>query len=476
MKKINLLLLLITAVVFSISSRGQIVKQVLSEPGNSELVSCGTPDFSNFVESKNKGFSKLSDQLMGKVSRIARNRSVGNDEVYQIPIVFHSVYHSEDENIHDSVFIRQVEILNECYRRQNADTVNLRPEFQGLVADSKIEFVLAEMDPFGNASTGITRTYTDIEYFGGVIPFSPGQNQEISEWVNDSLFYNFFRISQDSLGGKSSWNPDQYLNIWVGDLRIFEPHFDNFEELVFMAFGTPPLDHENWPSETIDFFEGYADGVFMHYVTLSDNNPVPFPSPYHVYNGVVNTGKLLVHEIGHYLGLRHIWGDGDCTMDDYVFDTPRASAASQFNCNMYGNTCLDTINGEDLPNMVENFMDYSSGDCQNSFTQGQVDIMRTVIEIYRPNLDEPVGIDNAKKQNTQILIYPNPNQGYFKVDLGQNFDHVKLNVKDILGRTLLQKQDVKDQIIDVNIEGVKGIYFVEIISNDKTSVFKVIKQ
>lgn len=476
MKKINLLLLLITAVVFSISSRAQIVKQVLSDPNNSALVSCGTPEFSNFVESQNEGFSKLSDQLMSKISRIARNRTADNEVVYQIPIVFHSVYHTDDENIHDSVFVRQVEILNECYRCQNADAVNLRPEFQDLVADSKIEFVLADLDPDGNASTGITKTYTDIEYFGGVMPYAQGQNQQIMEWINDSLFYNFFRISQDTLGGKSSWDPDHYLNIWVGDLRILEPNVGNFEELFFMAFGTPPLDHENWPTETLEFFEGYADGVFIHYVTLSDNNPVSFPSPYHVYNGVVNTGKLLVHEIGHYLGLRHIWGDGDCSMDDYVYDTPKAAASSQFGCNTNLNSCVDDINGEDLPDMVENYMDYSSGDCQNSFTQGQVDVMRTLLEIYRPVLaDEIQGIDH-KKQDRKIQIYPNPNQGHFKLDLGTNIDNVSIQVKDILGRTLLQKENVNDQIVDLNIEGVKGIYFVEIISNNDQSVFKVIKQ
>ena len=94
------------------------------------------------------------------------------------------------------------------------------------------------------------------------------------------------------------------------------------------------------------------------------NNPNSFTAPYTAFNGLTTTGKILVHEAGHYLGLRHIWGDGDCNHDDFISDTPKSINHAGFICNYNANTCVDNINGVDLNDMVENYMDYSSANCQ----------------------------------------------------------------------------------------------------------------
>ena len=82
-------------------------------------------------------------------------------------------------------------------------------------------------------------------------------------------------------------------------------------------------------------------------------------------------------------------------MDDFIADTPNANNHSNWGCNLNSNTCVDNIEGVDLPNMVENYMDYSSGTCQNSFTIGQADVMRAVLDVYRPLLAETISTANV---------------------------------------------------------------------------------
>ena len=81
----------------------------------------------------------------------------------------------------------------------------------------------------------------------------------------------------------------------------------------------------------------------MHYANIGSNNPNLLAAPYTGFNGVTTTGKMLVHEVGHYLGLRHIWGDGYCNFDDYIDDTPNSVSESSWNCNFNLNSCLDNI-------------------------------------------------------------------------------------------------------------------------------------
>ena len=204
----------------------------------------------------------------------------------------------------------------------------------------------------------------------------------------------------------------------------------------------------------------------------------------------MTTGKMLVHEIGHYFGLRHIWGDGDCTFDDFIYDTPRGNAASQYNCNHYLNTCVDTIYGIDLPDMVENYMDYSSGNCQNSFTLGQIEAMRLVLVYYRPELPEIVIIESVNKiqLNSSIKIYPNPTTGKINVE-AEGVERIE--VMDMQGKTIYStviangvKQSAheneiatgyrpRNDEIDLS-QHPKGIYIIKVTTEKGVAVQKVV--
>jgi len=123
------------------------------------------------------------------------NPQSGSRSLITIPVVFHVVYQNATENISDAQLLSQIDILNEDYRKLNANFSQTPSAFQGVAADFEIEFCLASIDPQGNATSGITRTQTSVNSFN----------------TNNN-------VKRDNNGGKSPWNSAKYLNIWVCDL------------------------------------------------------------------------------------------------------------------------------------------------------------------------------------------------------------------------------------------------------------------
>ena len=241
---------------------------------------------------------------------------------------------------------------------------------------------------------------------------------------------------------------------------------------MFFGLATPPANHPNWPAAIYNELAGFQEGILLHYPIVGSNNPNFLPAPYISYNAAVRTGKMLVHETGHYMGLRHIWGDGNCSMDDFIKDTPRGNKASAYNCNHVANTCVDTINGADLPNMVENYMDYSSGNCQNSFTLGQINVMRTVIQNYRPNLLHTEKFEYTR--NSNISYYPNPTSGDITIEFSSPVDNASINVLTIDGRLINSYTLSQTSKTKVEIGSQKGLYIIEAICDNRVSTFKVL--
>ena len=463
--------LLFTNIIFG---QGLVTKTVLSDKTPLSL-GCGSQYLIEHLDHQHEGYQKQADNLIKEVSEMvqSQSRSSRSSDLIKIPVVFHILYNSADENLPDSVILDQLRIMNESFRRTNSDTTNTRTEFKNVVGDTKIEFELATVDPDGKPTNGTTRTSTSVTHFGGILPYSPGQNAQITKWVADSFTYNLFRITDDKLGGKTSWNPRAYLNVWIGDLRISEPNFSNFEEVVYLGLATNPKGHKNWPDSVLPDFV-VAEGALIHYVNVGSNNPNQFPAPYQAFNNTAKTGKITVHEVGHYLGLRHIWGDGDCTKDDFIDDTPLSASNSNWQCQPAKNTCVDA-SGPDLPDMIENYMDYSSGDCQNSFTKQQGDVMREVYNKYRKA--QPAVSSEELNSEMRFKAFPNPTTGDLNIGFLDYFEgKVDITILNIQGRVIHSESIESSKSFHLNIASEAGIYFVRLNTENSTTSFKVVKE
>jgi len=246
-----------------------------------------------------------------------------------IPIVVHIIHNGTDigveANISDAQIFEQIRVLNEDFRRLNADAILTQAEFVPVAADANIEFVLAKQDPNGLPTTGIVRKQGPKESYG------PG----------DATL----------LGQTSQWNPEEYLNMWV--VPLVSPY------LGFATFPTSNLPGLNFaPSATI------RDGVTIDYLFFGTGPGT-----------AANTnGRTATHEVGHFLGLRHIWGDGGCEVDDFVADTPVQDAPNNTICN--DNPIRVSCENS---NMIQNYMDYTPDLCMNLFTKGQVERFDAVL-------------------------------------------------------------------------------------------------
>ena len=232
--------------------------------------------------------------------------------VVTIPVVFHVVYKTTEQNVSDQMILDQLDVLNKDYRKTNADVSILPSAFSGLATDCEIQFCLAKRDPSGNATTGINRKLTTVTSF-----------------IHDD------KVKFASSGGVDAWDRDKYLNIWVCNL------------------GDDLLGYAQFPGLAAN-----TDGVVILYSSLPGGSAAPY-----------NQGRTATHEVGHWLNLYHIWGDdgSGCTGSDLVSDTPNQADASS-GCPTFPQvSCSNGPNGD----LFYNYMDYSNDACLVMFTTGQ---------------------------------------------------------------------------------------------------------
>jgi len=140
-------------------------------------------------------------------------------------------------------------------------------------------------------------------------------------------------------GGIDPTNPETSLNIWVCNI------------------GGGILGYAQFPGGSLS-----TDGIVVGPQYFGNTGYVAAP---------FDKGRTATHEIGHWLNLRHIWGDGGCGVDDFVADTPGSDSPN------YGCPTFPTVKCNNT-NMTMNYMDYTDDACMYMFTQGQKDRSRAI--------------------------------------------------------------------------------------------------
>lgn len=262
-----------------------------------------------------------------KNSGTARQQGRASSNSYTIRTVVHIIHKGEQtglgSNISDEQVQSQIEVLNKDYNRLNQDQSQTPAEFLTVAGSMDITFELS----------GITR------HLGSK-----------STWtINDNV----------ELKSNGYWPAEDYLNIWVCDIS---------GHLGFTQFPVSTLPGiENSPINRL------TDGVVISYKVFGSVEYGSF-SLLPAYS----KGRTTVHEIGHFFGLRHIWGDvTGCGGTDYVTDTPPQSDRS-FGCPIHPQPDCNT--GGQVNRMFQNYMDFTDDNCMNLFTRKQTERMRIVLE------------------------------------------------------------------------------------------------
>lgn len=277
--------------------------------------------------------------------------------VARIPVVVHVVYRTARENISQAQIDSQIDILNEDFRKRNSDVSTVPSAFAGAVADSRIEFELASVDPAGDPTDGVTRTKTSARGFG----------------FDDA-------VKSSSTGGIDAWPSEVYLNIWVCEL------------------GGGLLGYAQFPGGPVA-----TDGVVVTHTGFGSTGTAQAP---------FNKGRTTTHEIGHWLNLRHIWGDDydACSGSDFVADTPNQGGPNYGEPTFPTHSCGNTPDGD----MFMNYMDYVDDAAMVMFTAGQavrmdaaLDFRGPVVVLPKPRVRVKI---RAVQGRSKLRINVDPNQ------------------------------------------------------------------
>ena len=154
---------------------------------------CGTMHNLEFLKTQDAGLENRMTLIEQQTSAFEQNSSTmkTTGTIVNIPVVVHVLYNTTSQNISDAQIRSQIDVLNEDFRKLNADRVNTPSAFSGLAADVEINFCLASKNPAGASTTGIVRKST------ASVSFS-----------DDNA------VKYSSSGGDDAWNSSQYLNLW----------------------------------------------------------------------------------------------------------------------------------------------------------------------------------------------------------------------------------------------------------------------
>lgn len=298
---------------------------------------CGTDQIIQRLKATDPGYEEMLHKAMSKAANGWVNNT-GNVQksALTIPVVVHIIHDNGIGNISNEQVQSALDILNQDYNRQNPDTASTRntatAPFRSQAGVMDVEFVLAKIDPNGNCTNGIVRVNAP----------------NLTYNTDDACKYA-------ANGGSDQWNSDQYLNIWIVNSINSSGSVGTILGYAYYPYGGA----------------GSEYGILMRHDTFGT-----------IETANSSDGRTLTHEMGHALGLAHIFDQGchsnDCNQNgDYCCDTP-PQAEANWSCSQTWNSCnqipVNDDYGFDALDQIENYMSYNA--CQNMFSRDQAAIMQ----------------------------------------------------------------------------------------------------
>jgi len=398
-------------------------------------IRCAATEYNRHV------FENFAGDDKNDISETIYRTANSTNQVLTMPVVVHVIHSGQSVgvgvNIADGQVLSQITVLNQDFNRM-AGTPGYNTDPVG--ANTEVQFCLAQTDPNGNLTNGINRV-----------------NLGVTSWTSGNQIRN-------QVQAVVQWDPTRYYNIYV-------LNFGGQQMEDVLGYATLPY-QTGLPGLYPGSGSAVDDGFVVGYKYFGSRALYPSGS----YQTGYDRGRTSTHEMGHALGLLHIWGDAyNCTTDDYCPDTPM-----QYEENYYcsANTSCGT------PDMYRNYMDYTPDTCMNIFTENQKSRIRQALQngIRRATLltsgvcSPPASTD--KHSLGMVSLYPNPANDVLNIFVPDNYDFSgDVTIYNTVGQQVYSGKTTETSLFSIDVSGyTQGVYFVKISKGSQTKTLQFIKK
>jgi hypothetical protein len=387
-----------------------------------------------------------------KVKEFKSNLENGKSQIvnYTIPVVIHVIHGGQTvgtfPNLSQLQINSQITVLNDDFAGNGYNSQNTPTVFTSNKSNTGVSFCLAIKNPTGGilSEPGIDR----VNYNSITTPTSttyPSKNPSATNYNTPTKFQSFIN---GYIKPSTIWDPTKYMNIWITDEQ---------SSVGLLGYATFPAG--TGLTGLSGFGTATTDGLWCWSKAFGSN--VIYPGG--VYDPTYNKGRTTTHEIGHWVGLRHIWGDGTCATD-YCNDTP-PSQTSNFGCPTHPyklGTCAGNTTGE-------MFMNDQTIRIQTAMANGTYRSLLTSNSTTLCSIN--VTLKENFESNQNIIIYPNPSKGI--ININKNYQTLEILIYNSLGQIVknLNTEDINNQIDISNLNN--GIYFVK-FNNKHEKIVKLL--